>query len=65
MVRGSIEHTKMPPDDNAPKYEDFHIGSLPWSVFAVFGRFCYGKMSNLHRKSYKFYIFIKNTPIIK
>lgn len=50
MVRGSIEHTKMPYDDNATKYEDFHIDGLPWSILAVIGRFRYGKASNLRRE---------------
>ncbi|XP_071628221.1 uncharacterized protein [Temnothorax longispinosus] len=58
MVRGSIEHAKMSHDDNAPKYEDFHIDGLPWPVLAVFGRFHYGKTSNLRIGNLTNFIFL-------
>jgi len=50
MVRSSIEHTKMPCDDNLSKYENFNINGLPWSILAVFGRLRYGKTGNLRRE---------------
>ncbi|XP_024871331.1 uncharacterized protein LOC112454270 isoform X2 [Temnothorax curvispinosus] len=58
MVRGSIEHAKMSHDDNAPKYEDFHIDGLPWPVLAVFGRFHYGKTSATYVGNLTNFIFL-------
>ena len=59
MVRGSIKYAKMSHNNNVSKYEDLHIDDLSWTICAIFGRFCYGKLYNLCiEKCKKYYTFI-------
>lgn len=58
MVRSSIEHAKMPHNNNISKYEDLYIDNLFWTIRAVFGRFCYGKLYNLCIEDVKNFILL-------